>query len=79
MILLPLVGIVLGLLHSWWWLLLVPLGLSLRGRFKKIYERVIFRPAIQSEKLFCFLYYVRQVLLVPPDYSESIYWGKGEE
>lgn len=73
---LPISGIVLAFAFSWWWLFLIPVGINFRTRFKRLYQRVIFLPAFESEKIFCFLFHLRQISLVTPDFSGSVHWGE---
>lgn len=73
---LPLASLVLAFIHSWWWLWGMAgliIGIS---RSKRLYNRVILSSAVQSELVFCFLYFVRQISITSFDFRESHYWGQ---
>ena len=73
--LVPLISIVMAFVHSWWWLLgisAIAVGLS---RKKRLYNRVMLSSAFQSEAVFSFLYFVRQVCIISANYR-TYYWGR---
>lgn len=70
----PIASVVLGYFVSWWFLLallLIPISMS---RGKKLYNRVIFRRAYESESAFCFLYRIGQVSVMTADFDKAYYW-----
>lgn len=72
--LVPLIFIIMSVVYSWWFLfgvLSIYFGMS---KSKKLYNKVIFRWAIQSETIFCFLYFTGQICLTTTDYNHSYYW-----
>jgi len=85
MFIFPIVAIALGYFVSWWCLLLVLLIPVAMRTAKKLYNKVIFRAAFSSEKIFCFLYFARQISVVTGDYQTSYFWtedsrnSKGDE
>ena len=73
----PVAAIVLGYLHSWWWLLAAVAGLITGSKgMKRVYNRVILSSALGSELEFCYLYFLGQVCLTTTDFRQSLYWKK---
>jgi len=73
----PVASVVLGFMYTWWWLMLIPIGMliGMKG-MKGIYNKVIFSSAMRSEIEFCLLYFLRQISLtitISP-YQSTIYW-----
>jgi len=64
-------SLILAVSLSWWFLLGIlsfPIFMALMVPFgKKLYNRVIFRAAHQSELLFCLLYYLNEIELTTPE------------
>jgi len=70
----PIASLVLGYFVSWWFLLvllLIPISMS---RGKRLYNRVIFRCAYESESAFCFLYRIGQISVTMADSDKAYYW-----
>ena len=78
-------GIVAALLlsyfYSWWWLAAIPLFYSIGlNLFKKAYDKAIYRSALSSEDIFCFLYFTRQIAFhllkknENDEYSQELYF-----
>lgn len=70
----PIATLALGYFVSWWFLLalfLIPISMS---RAKKLYNRVIFRRAYESESAFCFLYRIGQISVMTSDFDKAYYW-----
>ncbi len=55
-ILVPLTGIFLSVMLSWWFLLLVPVFFFMLKTAKNFYRTVIFQGVTASETVFCFLF-----------------------
>lgn len=73
---LPIGSVVLAFIYSWWWLLGVLSLFFVLGRSKRLYNRVIYSAAFESELQFCFLYFIRQVCVTSADFEESFYWQR---
>jgi hypothetical protein len=75
-VVIPIASIALGYFVSWWFLLaLLLIPISMR-QGKKLYNRVIFRGAFESEAVFCFLYRIGQINVVSADFhGPSYYWS----
>ena len=68
---LPVISIILAIFYSWWWLLGIISFFFLGKRARYIYDNVILQSALDSELLFCFLYYIRQISVTPSDRSTT--------
>ncbi len=72
MFLVPVLAVILAFLYAWWSAFgLLAFFVGMKGN-KKLYNSVIFRAALYSEPLFCFLYYARQVSLGSG--GQEYYW-----
>jgi len=74
-IFIPLISLVLGYFASWWFILINLLILVFMSRAKKLYNRVIYRGAFDSELVFCFLYCTGQVCVTTADFEKTYYWS----
>lgn len=72
----PIVSIILVFTHSWWWLFGIIVFPICMSKNKHLYNKVIYASAVNSEVIFCFLYYIRQISLTSIDYSTTYYWGQ---
>ncbi|VVN40722.1 hypothetical protein [Pseudomonas fluorescens] len=73
---LPIGSVALAFIYSWWWLLGVLSLFLVLGRSKRLYNRVIYSAAFESELQFYFLYFVGQVCITSADFKESFYWER---
>lgn len=71
----PIAGVALSLLLSWWRLLAVPLGLMGMQWLRSNYNAAILNAALDSEPVFCFLYYTKQVSVLDPARDRHFYWA----
>lgn len=74
----PVIAIILAIFYSWWFIFGIVSPFFFMKWNKSLYNGVIFRSAVQSELIFCFLYYLGQISLTTSDYSTSYYWNKEE-
>ena len=54
--LLPISGIILGIVHNYWWFLLLPMPIFALRLGKKVYLSALFGSIGASEKAFCFAF-----------------------
>lgn len=73
---LPIGSVVLAFIYSWWWMLGVLSLFFVLGRSRRLYNRVIYSAAFESELQFCFLYFIGQVCVTSADFNESFYWQR---
>ena len=65
--LVPILGIILSFVYSWWFLLLLPAPIFTTQFGKRIYLKALFDRSVKSEIAFCFLYCCRLITIELPN------------
>ena len=69
----PITAVVLGFTISWWFLLATLSFFQYLPATRILYKKVIFRAALQSEPIFCFLFHIGEVGICTADDSIRYY------